>query len=162
MKAWLIAIVVVLIAPPSFAHQLKAAITTVLFNKRTGNIEIMHRFHLHDTEHAVEGIFDDHADLFNSAEDRARFAQYVDERVAMRISPAQPLPLELVGAEIDGRFFWVYQQTPIPKQFDTLEMQHGVLRDIWPQQVNLVNFEGLDKVKSLNFNGDDNWLSVSF
>lgn len=36
------------------AHQIKAAITTVLFNQRTENIEVMHRFNLHDAEHAVK------------------------------------------------------------------------------------------------------------
>jgi hypothetical protein len=37
----------------AFAHQQKAAETTVLFNKRSGQLEVSHRFYMHDTEHAV-------------------------------------------------------------------------------------------------------------
>ena len=42
----------------ALAHQQRAAITKVLFNKNTGNLEVMHRFFLHDTEHAVQMLFD--------------------------------------------------------------------------------------------------------
>mgnify|MGYP000103148218 CR=1 FL=1 len=39
------------------AHQQKTSISKVLFNQRTSNIEIMHRFRVHDAEHAVKHIF---------------------------------------------------------------------------------------------------------
>ena len=54
---FLLIIVCFLIAAPSMAHQLKSSVTTVLFNQRTHNIELMHRFYLHDTEHAVGSLF---------------------------------------------------------------------------------------------------------
>jgi len=41
-------------------------------------------------------------------------------------------------------------------------MQHGALRDVWADQVNMVNFEGKGKVKTLHFDGEDNWLTVHF
>ena len=39
------------------AHEMKSAITKVLFNQRTGNIEVMHRFYVHDAEHAVKSCW---------------------------------------------------------------------------------------------------------
>ncbi|MDG1816469.1 MAG: hypothetical protein P8H22_10245, partial [Glaciecola sp.] len=36
------------------AHQQKSGLTTVLFNPRTNNIEVMHRVYMHDAEHAVK------------------------------------------------------------------------------------------------------------
>ncbi len=59
------------------AHQIKAAITTVLFNPRTENIEVMHRFNLHDAEHAVKALFDKHADIMDDIETQQQFADYV-------------------------------------------------------------------------------------
>jgi hypothetical protein len=41
-------------------------------------------------------------------------------------------------------------------------MQQGALRDVWSEQVNMVNFEGKGKVKTLHFDGDDDWLTVHF
>ena len=49
------------------AHQQKAAETTVLFNKNSGQLEVMHRFYLHDTEHAVQKLFDKSADILRLA-----------------------------------------------------------------------------------------------
>ena len=66
-------ILALLLSAPTMAHQLKASVTTVLFNKRTNNIELMHRFYLHDTEHAVEHLFDGNADILSNKEDQKRF-----------------------------------------------------------------------------------------
>jgi hypothetical protein len=162
MKAWLTASLLLLMSSHLAAHQLKAAMTTVLINERTGNLELMHRFYLHDTEHAVESLIGGHADLFKSEKDRRQFAQYVDQKVALQLSDKTSLPLSLVGQEIDGKFFWVYQEAKIPSKFNALRMQQGSLRDVWPEQINMVNFEGKGKVKTLHFDGEDNWLIVNF
>ncbi|USE71708.1 hypothetical protein CTT31_21750 [Pseudoalteromonas maricaloris] len=162
MKTWRLACLLVLISPLCQAHQLKAAITTVLFNERSGNIEIMHRFYLHDTEHAIESLLSQNADIFNNAADRASFADYVSKHVEIKTGAGKVLPLNLVGAEIDGQFFWVYQETPLFSPITELKMRHNALRDVWSEQVNLVNFEGKGKVRSLHFDGNDDWLSVTF
>ena len=52
------------------AHQLKSSVTTVLFNQRTHNIELMHRFYLHDTEHAVGNLFKGKVDIINNKRDQ--------------------------------------------------------------------------------------------
>lgn len=162
MKAWLTASLLLLLSGHAAAHQLKAAMTTVLINERSGNLELMHRFYLHDTEHAVESLLGGHADLFKSAKDRENFAKYVNRKVALQLADKTPLKLSLVGQEIDGKFFWVYQETKIPAKFSAIRMQQGALRDVWSEQVNMVNFEGKGKVKTLHFNGDDDWLTVHF
>jgi hypothetical protein len=162
MRAWLAASLLLLLSGQVAAHQLKAAMTTVLINERTGNLELMHRFYLHDTEHAVESLLGGHADLFKSAKDRENFAKYVNRKVALQLADKTPLKLSLVGQEIDGKFFWVYQETKIPAKFSALRMQQGALRDVWSEQVNMVNFEGKGKVKTLHFDGDDDWLTVHF
>lgn len=145
------------------AHQLKHAETTVLFNPRTSNIELMHRFYLHDTEHAVARLFGKSADILDNPADQQRFSSYVAKQVALKTLDDKPLALKTVGQQIDGKFLWVYQETATPKTtLKGLKMSHGALQELWPAQVNMVNFEGKGKVKTLHFNKDNDWLTVIF
>lgn len=140
------------ISVPAAAHQQKAAITKVLFNPRTGNIEVMHRFYLHDAEHAVRQIFGKDADIIGSKETQSIFADYVGERFALKNGDVE-LPLSPVGFEIERAFFWVYQETPMVTDISDLTIKHNALRDVWPQQINTVNIEGLGEVKTATFSG---------
>lgn len=144
------------------AHQQKAAITTVLFNPRTENIEIMHRFSLHDSEHAVRSLFDKTADIIDDSLTQAEFANYVVDRFAVLDANGESLPLKLVGYEIDGKHFWVYQETATPPALEGLSIQHDVLRDLWPAQVNTLNVEGKGNVKTLTFSDSAKLLEVRF
>ena len=146
----------------TLAHQQKAAITKILFNPRTGNIEIMHRFYMHDAEHAVKEIFGSDADIIASEETKSQFSQYVFERFAITDKENHVIPLKPVGYESDGKFFWVYQETAQPAETSELNVSHQALRDLWPSQINTVNFEGKGKVKTLTFDGNVELLKVEF
>ena len=126
---------------PAWAHQQKEALTQVLFNPRTGNIEVMHRFLLHDAEHALKTLRNSKADILESEDDREFFADYVNRHFSITDKDDRSLPLKPVGHEIEGRFLWVYAETVIPKTITSLILRHDALRDIWPEQVNLVNIE---------------------
>ncbi|KFZ30961.1 hypothetical protein IDSA_07785 [Pseudidiomarina salinarum] len=144
------------------AHQLKTAITTVLFNDRTGNIEVMHKFLLHDAEHAVQQLFDKAGNMHTRDATRKQFSDYVLTRFKMTDLDGQPLPLELVGYQVDGADFWIYQEAPIPAELEGLQMQHKALQDIWSSQQNLVNVEGRGAIQSLKFSAADDWQRVRF
>jgi hypothetical protein len=144
------------------AHQLKTAITTVLFNERTGNIEVMHKFSLHDAEHAVQRLFDKAANMHTSDQTRQQFSDYVLARFKMADSEGQPIPLELVGYQVDGADFWIYQEAPIPADLTGLQLQHQALQDVWSSQQNLVNVEGRGPIQSLRFSAGDGWQRVDF
>lgn len=151
-----------LAAGAALAHQQKEAITRVLFNERTGQLEVMHRFLLHDAEHAVRELFDPRADLLRSEETRARFAAYVHQRFALRDQAGRSLPLTPVGHEIEGRFLWIYAETPIPAGLEALTIAHRALRDLWPDQVNLVNVERGGAVESALFAGGEGVVTIRF
>jgi len=135
------------------AHQQKESITRVLFNSHTGNIEVMHRFFVHDAEHAVKAIFGADADILGSEISRRHFSAYVHERFQMRGQDGLSLPLTLVGHEIEGRFLWVYAEAPAPDDLTSLTLVHDALRDLWPDQVNLVNVDRDGKTTSALFAG---------
>ena len=143
------------------AHEMKSAITKVLFNQRTGNIEVMHRFYVHDAEHAVKKLLDKSADLIAKQSTRDSFALYVSSHFQLK-SDGQDLKLSLVGNELDGRFFWVYQEVAIPQQLSLLQLRHDSLQSLWPDQVNVINIEGRGKVKTLKFTPEQQWQHVQF
>ena len=144
------------------AHQQKMANTTVYFNARTNNIEVMHRFNLHDAEHAVKEIFDGNADIMQSEQTQSDFATYVTERFAIFGANKKELTLSLVGTELEGKHFWVYQETPAPESLSGMYIQHNALRDIWHTQTNTINIEGMGDIQTLTFTDNTELLSVSF
>lgn len=144
------------------AHQQKTAISTVLFNPRTENIEIMHRFRVHDAEHAVKDIFGKDADIIDSKETQQQFGEYVNQRFNLFANETQQLPLKMVGVELDGKFFWVYQETTQPTKLNNLRIRHDALRDLWPEQVNTINVEGKGKLQTLTFSDSVELLTLTF
>ena len=146
----------------AFAHQQKAAETTVLFNKRSNQLEVMHRFYLHDTEHAVQALFDKHADILNSAKTQQQFADYIAKQFLARTLDDKALSLSDVGFEVDGKFFWVYQEAALPQHIKGIKLYNGALRDLWPMQINMVNIEGKGSVRTLYFSDNKDWLIANF
>jgi hypothetical protein len=142
-----------LLLAPAWAHQQKEAVTRVLFNQRTGNIEVMHRFLLHDVEHAVKALRGTTADILGSKSDREFFAAYVHRGFSLADENGVALSLRPIGHEVERRFLWVYSETAIPDGIDSLAIRHQALRDIWPGQVTLVNVEHNGMVRSATFTG---------
>ena len=153
--------VLITLVPVAYAHQQKAAITTILFNQRTNNIEVMHRFVMHDAEHAVKRLFDGNADIYNSEQTQQRFMNYVIERFGIADQQGNQIPLKQVGHEIDGKHMWVYQEAPQPIAISGISVAHNALRDIWPSQTNTVNVEGKGAIKTLTFSANDGVQSVA-
>lgn len=143
------------------AHQQKAAITRVVFNERTGTMEVMHRFYLHDAEHAVRQLIDSDADMIASERTQALFAAYVQQQFSLHSPSGEYLVLSQVGHEVDGNFFWVYQERTLPTDVTALQVIHNALREVWPDQINTVNFERGGSVTTLTFQGSDETLTVS-
>ena len=154
-------VALILSAPSAFAHQQKSAISTVSFNPRTKNIEIMHRFRLHDAEHAVKHIFGKDADIIDSDETKQQFSQYIQQNLSM-LANDQPLALTKVGYETDGQFFWGYQETLEPPALENLSIRHNALRDIWPSQVNMINVEGKGDIQTMTFTDSVELLKITF
>ena len=151
-----------LLTPPLFAHQMKESVTRVLFNPRTGNIEVMHRFLLHDAEHATRELFGGDADLLGSSADRDRFESYVHGRFSLADQDGAVIALVPVGNEIDGRYLWVYAEAPIPAGLISLTVSHDALRDVWPEQVNLVNVERNQNTRSATFHSGRREATIRF
>ena len=155
-----------LVSGLSAAHQQKTAVTRILFNDSTGNIEVMHRFFIHDAEHAAGVVFGEAQNLMESADSRKLFSNYVMNRFAVVAEDSQgemtELNLKYVGEEVDGQFLWVYQETVQLQDIAALSVVHIALRDVWPDQANLVNIQRDGQIHSLSFADSADSLSIEF
>ncbi|MBL4821776.1 MAG: hypothetical protein JKY98_12425 [Gammaproteobacteria bacterium] len=157
LVGWLFILIASLLTPPLYGHEQKAALTRILFNANTGNLEVMHRFSLHDAEHAARQLFDETVNIIESSQSRELFASYVRNRFLITAIDESGkefvLPLDYVGQEMDGRFVWVYQEISAPAGITELFIVNSVLKDIWPDQANLVNVEKGGVIYSLDLSG---------
>ncbi len=146
------------------AHQQKAAITRVVFNERTGLLEVMHRFYLHDAEHAMRQLLGSDTDIISDAQTQSKFAAYVQQMFQLKSPSGEAWVLSPVGHEIDGNFFWVYQERalPVDRSEGPIELQvtHNALREVWRDQINTVNIERGRSVTTLTFQGSDEHLTA--
>lgn len=149
-----------LFASVSQAHKIKTAFSIVLFNERTGNLEAVHRFYLHDAEEAVWALFDKNADIIGNEKTQATFSKYVTAKFALKNQNGDDIKMNTLGFQNEGGYFWIYQETPMPKELTTLYIKQDALKDVWPEQFNVVNVEGLQQVYSLSFSDRDQWLSI--
>ena len=144
------------------AHQQKAAISSIYFNPRTGNMEVAHRFYVHDAEHAVKLLVNGKADLMKDVDAQKAFALYVAEQFAVKLTPDDGKALTLLGQEVKGKFFWVYQEVPVLIKPVKMTVSHRALMEIWPSQRNVVNIEGLGRIRTVELLAQEYRKSVSF
>lgn len=153
-------------APLANAHQQKEAYITLLFNKNSGNLEVSHRFLVHDAEHVFAKLFDIEklnlsGDLLSDERTQAAFAVYVNTHFSLADADKVELKLNSLGYEVEGKHFWLYQETQIP-QTTELNIKHTALHDIWHKQVNHINVEMNGKVTSarLHKQSGSSWRSI--
>jgi hypothetical protein len=145
----------------SIGHQQKEAYISLLFNPRTGNIEVSHRFLLHDAEHGLGLVLDGAGDLSVDPLTQQKFSQYVQQHFAVATDDNEPIVLESVGYEVEGKYFWVYQEAKIPNT-ETLKLRHSALHELWPTQTNHINVEKDGWVKSVRLQkeNDSGWHAI--
>ena len=116
----------VLLAGLNFAnaHQQKESYSEILVNERSGNLEISHRFYIHDAGHAIGRILAKmqntnkpklSRDWQNDPVSQQYFADYLSQHFFLRQvvtsdTIQEPLALNLVGFEVEGKYFWIYQE----------------------------------------------------
>lgn len=163
--AVIVATAVLGLAAIADAHRMPGSISTVKWNTAGDSIEIIHRLHAHDAELGLATVLGESRFSLETLIGRAQLALYVEERFSLAAQaggqPGGRLPLELLGAELDGEFVLVYQEFAgeLPK---SLAIRNDILRDVFPGQVNHVNVATDGPVRSVTFSNDDVWQLLKF
>jgi hypothetical protein len=144
------------------AHQMKHAMTVINFNDRTHNLEVVHRIEVHDAEVVVKNITGQPSDLFKDKQLQAELAAYIESNFSVVIDDGLPLELQSVGHAIEGLYFWVYQEIQHPKPVDKITVVNRAMMDVWPDQRNLINIEGLDTIRSMTLEKGKESQTIEF
>ncbi len=141
------------VASNALAHEQKTALTDVLINERTGNLEVAHRFIIHDAEHALyQATKLENVDLAQSPAAQAAFANYAAKRFALILPDGKSLKLSLIGQERERGYLWVYQEAKIPTDLEAgFTIENHILQDAVKGQVNTVNIRTRSQVTTLVF-----------
>lgn len=154
-KVFLAVVVLGLVSAPATLalHQLKTAQTVLSKNSRTSMLEVVHRFYVHDAEHAINSVTDTSGDIIKDPAVRAAFIGYVNKKFSLS-AMARPIPLTLVGSEVKGQYLYIYQEVPLARLSlqqgvpFALKFTHAALQDIWESQLNMVLLEGFGDTQS--------------
>ncbi|MEM8986442.1 MAG: DUF6702 family protein [Pseudomonadota bacterium] len=144
---------------PVSAHRQRIALTTVRWDATAQALQVIHRLHAHDAGHFLET---DPDAAVTDIKGRARLALHVEEQFRLFSTEGVPLPLKMVGAELDRNYVFVYQEMPLSQPPAALAIENGVFQDLFSDQINHVNFEMGGAVKTLVFEKGDGKKRVSF
>lgn len=150
----------VAVSTPAYAHQQKESYTSVLFNQRTEKVEVSHRFSIHDAEHVLKELLHVAGDLSGNSTSQKRFANYIEKRFSISNGNHNTFKLASVGHEVDKKYFWVYQEMPIPDA-KKLSLVHTALFEVWPTQINYINVEKDGWVRSARLTKEDSRQEIS-
>jgi hypothetical protein len=149
-----VAAALMLCSAAAFAHRFHAGITDISFNARTGNTEVVHTYMAHDVEALLANLYGRQFDL-TDPDDQDVLRKYVEGRFAIlgqgTGQDRARLPLRWVGMTADAERVSVFQeieQTPLWKAAAILDK---VLVDFLPEQVNTVNLNEGNAVRTLTF-----------
>jgi len=137
----------------SWAHRAARTETEVTLYD-DGRIDVIHLMHTDDTKRALfdVGILDK-PDLLG-LKARAKVALYVESHFSIFANDT-PVELEVIGAEIEGPNFYVYQQGHTDAPAKDISLEASMMRELIHSQTNSVNIKHGGETYSLDFRGRD-------
>lgn len=157
----LLALCAVIMSHTAHAHPRKESETDISFNVQTGKTEIIHRFRIPDAEDAIQEAYGDDLDLIENEKVRLAFGFYVMDHFMLSVD-GMKVETELIGAEINDGWLWVYFEAPPLPESGVYILRFNALMDTHPEQANLVNVRLFGEVKSFALFRQSPWVTFSF
>jgi len=146
-------------ASSAWAHKLTTTTSRVEINSKTGQIDVIHSFHVHDTETALaaEGLIE--SPNLAALKERAQLALYTDDAFTL-FQNGKIVPLSIIGAELIRGNVLVYQQGKISLPIEEISIKAEMMRKFVYNQINNVDVVIDGKVSSIQFRGTDGLKKV--
>jgi hypothetical protein len=146
----LFALALALFSSTASAHRFHVGITDIAFNARTGNTEIVHTYMAHDVEALLANLYGRQFDLADP-EDQDVLRKYVEGRFWIAGQDQARLNLRWVGVAADAERVQVFQEIEQTPLWKAGAIHDNVLVDFLPEQVNTVNLNEGNAVRTLTF-----------
>ncbi|HBF49677.1 MAG TPA: hypothetical protein DDX04_04095 [Massilia sp.] len=132
------------------AHRFHAGIADVSFNARTGSTEIVHTYMAHDIDALLANLYGRQFDL-TEPDDQEVLRKYVEARFQVLGPDKSRLRVRWVGMTADAERVTVYQEIEQTPLWKAGFIRNKVLVDFLPDQVNTVNLNEGNAVRTLTF-----------
>ncbi|MFC5461408.1 DUF6702 family protein [Massilia niabensis] len=145
-----LAAALLLVSSAVSAHRFHAGIADISFNVRTGSTEIVHTYMAHDIEALLANLYGRQFDL-TDPEDQEVLRKYVQPRFRLQGQDKAALKTRWVGVTIDPTNVTIYQEVEQTPVWKVGAVHNKVLVDFLPDQVNTVNLNDGNAVRTLTF-----------
>ena len=132
------------------AHRFHAGIADVSFNARTGSTEIVHTYMAHDIDALLANMYGRQFDL-TEPDDQEVLRKYIESHFWVLGQDKSRLRVRWVGVSADAERVTVYQEIEKTPLWKAGAIHNAVLVDFLPDQVNTVNLNDGNAVRSLTF-----------
>lgn len=132
------------------AHRFHAGIADVSFNARTGSTEIVHTYMAHDIDALLANLYGRQFDL-TDPDDQDVLRKYVEARFHVLGQDKSRLRLRWVGMTADAERVTIYQEIEQTPLWKAGAIHNAILVDFLPDQVNTVNLNEGNAVRTLSF-----------
>ncbi len=152
VKLIVITLLVCLFGKPALAHKLNAAETSISYNQRTKNLEIVHRFFMHDVNHLIQAYYKNKTDKPLEGVDETLFTDYIIENTKLNLidKNGEKLTYSYIGSEQDGKHYFIYQEVSsnLVKPLAEVEIDVTTMQNKWKPKYWLFNISLKDKFQN--------------
>ncbi len=139
----------------ALAHRRKRAVSTIEWDTSKKLLQVTHELHLHDAEQGLNRLGKIANPDLSPLRARAQLALYVQEHFKISEQNGKNIPLEIIGAEVDSTYVYIYQEVELQHVPQKLQIKNSILQDIYIDQTNLVNVILGEDLNSLIFVAGD-------
>ena len=139
--------------PQAVAHEAPRVETEVKLSN-AGELDVTHILQLSTAQRLLykAGVIEKN-DL-TGLKSRAQAALYSAEHFDL-IADGETISLNILGAEVVGRHFYIYQTGTLPALPKLWSARNSILRDLSPRFDNVINVPTVDGIRTIVFSGTD-------
>lgn len=155
MKVFLSTVVLIFVLTASKSeHPFHVSVCEINHNADKQRVEIIHKIFWDDLEAALNkmtGRFINVSSPKDPEELQRLISEYIDKHVSISLD-GKKREVIFIGSELEEDAMWCYLEIENISNFQTIEIQNGILMEIFDDQMNLIHVENKGKLKSLRFN----------
>ncbi|WP_375417125.1 DUF6702 family protein [uncultured Hymenobacter sp.] len=161
------ALLLLLLPLLALAHAYHASIAELRYNPAQKQVEISLKVFTDDFERALSQGQPTPVHLDQQPRAGALAAAYLQRSLRVGTRPGESLPLQFVGMQHEADAYWLYARVALPpsataKPLTRLHLRQGLLLDLFPDQMNIVNLEARGRKQSVLFRAGNEEQEVRF
>ncbi|MEJ8758183.1 DUF6702 family protein [Pontibacter sp. H259] len=163
-KSLFVAILCLLGSSTAFAHDYHASITDVKFNPRTQSLQVAIKVFTDDLESALSKKSKSKVNYDATSESiKQQLGSYMAANLRFELTRGEVLKQRFIGSEEEADAVWIYVEVPVKQtSLSQLYIEHGVLTELFDDQMNIVNLDYKGKTHSSLFQKDEKAKKFTF